>query len=168
MGLAEIAVLCDAAGIRIKAPEPDDDRALSAVESVRARWWCRGPADAAHLAASAARMARRESNGVPGSGKEAAAIARAEAAVLAAAEKLNIALYSEQDITDGAMTIVARVNVELQQQYAAGELKSVNASYRRYRLETSGRGERVLRYDEWMRKYKENLVREIGATLRQI
>ncbi len=88
--------------------------------------------------------------------------------MLAAAKKLNIALSSEQDIADEAMNIAARVDAGLQQQYAAGELKSANKAYRRYRLESSARGERVLRYDEWMRKYKENLIREVASALRQI
>jgi hypothetical protein len=168
LGLAGISVLCDAAGVRIIAPKPENNRALPADERVRARWWCRHAADAARLGASAARMLRRESNGVPGSGQDAAAVAHAEAAVLAAAKKLNIALYSEENIANEAMNIAARVEAELQQQYAAGGLKSVNKSYRSYRLETSGRGERVLRYDQWMRKYKENLVREVASALRQL
>jgi hypothetical protein len=168
LGLVGIVVLCDAAGIRIIALAPDDNRALPAVKSVRARWWCRHAADAARVAASAGRLLHRESNGHLDCGKGSAAIAHAEAAVLVAAKKLAVALHSEEDIADQAMNVAARVDAELQQQYAAGGLKSVNKSYRSYRLETSGRGERILRYDEWMRKYKENLVREVASALRQI
>jgi hypothetical protein len=168
LGLVAIAVVYDATGMRIIVPKSENNLALPVDESVRARWWCRHTADAARIAASAARKLNRESNGVPGSRKDSAAIARAEAAVLAAAKKLNIALVSEQDIADEATNIAARVDAELRQQYAAGGLKSVNKSYRSYRLQTSGRGERVLRYDEWMRKYKENLVREVASALRQI
>jgi hypothetical protein len=168
LGLVGIAVVCDAAGIRIIAVTFENNSASPADESARACWWCRHAADAVRLAASAAKILRRESDGVPGSDTESAAIVHAEAAVLAAAKKLNIALVSEQDIAHEAMNIAARVDAELQQQHAAGGLKSVNKSYRNYRLETSARGERVLRYDEWMQKYKENLVREVASTLRQI
>lgn len=109
-------------------------------------------------------MLRRESNDDGAS----AAIVRAESAVLAVAKKLGIALYSEQDIADEAMKVAARVDAELQQQRASGGLKSVNQAYRDYRLQTSGRGERVQRYDAWMRQYREKLVRQIATALRQI
>jgi hypothetical protein len=164
LGLAAIAVLCDGEGTRIVALSPGEDVALSAGESAEARWWCRRADDAARVAASAGRMLRRESNGAGGS----ADASRAEAAVLAAAKKLNVALHSEQDIGDAAMTIAARVDAELQQQHESGGLKSINKAYRSYRLDSSARGERVLRYDEWMRKYREKLVRQIASALRQI
>lgn len=48
----------------------------------------------------------------------------------------------------------------------SGGLKSVNQSYRNYRLETSARGERVLPYAAWLDRYKADLVREIAANLR--
>ena len=48
----------------------------------------------------------------------------------------------------------------------SGGLKSVNKSYRSYRLETSARGERVLPYATWLDRYKAGLVREVAANLR--
>lgn len=83
-----------------------------------------------------------------------------------AAKKLAIALLSEDEIAAEARNVAVRIEAELQKQQANGGLKSVNQAYRSYRLETSARGERVLRYDEWMRKYKENLVRQVAASLR--
>jgi hypothetical protein len=163
LSLAAVAVLGDGEGTRIIALSPGDDGASSPGESMQACWWCRRADDAARVAASAGRMLRRESSNAVTS-----AVARAEAAVLAAAKKLNIALHSEQDIADAAMAIAARVDAELQQQHESGGLKSINKAYRSYRLDSSARGERVLRYDEWMRKYREKLVRQIASALRQI
>jgi hypothetical protein len=160
LGLAAVAVLCYGEGARIVAPSPGEDGASSDGESMQACWWCRRSDDAARIATLAARMLRRDSS--------AANKSAAEAVVLAAAKKLNVALYTEQDIADAAMTIAARVDAELQQQHQSGGLKSINKAYRGYRLDSSARGERVLRYDEWMRKYRENLVRQIASTLRQI
>jgi hypothetical protein len=164
LGLAAVAVLCGGEGTRIIAPSPGEDGASPAVESLQACWWCRRADDAARVAASAGRMLRRGSNDAGGS----AVAARAQAAVLAAAKKLNVALHSEQDIADAAMKIATRVDAELRQQHESGGLKSINQAYRSYRLDSSARGECVLRYDEWMRKYRENLVRQIASALRQI
>jgi hypothetical protein len=67
-----------------------------------------------------------------------------------------------------AMTVVARVEAEIERLQRSGELKSVNKSYRAYRIEASARGEKTLRYDEWMGKYRENLVRQLAAALRYV
>lgn len=64
------------------------------------------------------------------------------------------------------MMVAARVDAEIERMQRAGELKSVNKSYRNYRLNASAQGERVLRYAEWIQRYKANLVREIAANLR--
>lgn len=64
------------------------------------------------------------------------------------------------------MMVAARVDAELERMQRAGALKSVNQSYRAYRLETSARGERILPYAQWMERYKANLIREIAANLR--
>ena len=66
------------------------------------------------------------------------------------------------------MTVVARVDEEIERLQRSGDLKSVNKSYRAYRLETSARGEKTLRYAEWMDKYRENLVRQLAAALRYV
>jgi len=62
--------------------------------------------------------------------------------------------------------VAARVDDEIEHLQRAGALKSVNRSYRTYRLDASARGERILRFAEWMDRYKANLIREIAANLR--
>ena len=179
LGLAAVAVIRGPAGIRISAAVRGDHGPFAAAESVQARWWCRRATEAARVAAAAtARMRRRESR-AGGATPSTAAFACVEAdasptvllacaSVEAAAKRFNIVLRSDDEILDEAMNIAARVDAEMQKLQHSGGLKSINKAYRRYRLEASGRGERVLRYDEWMRKYRENLVRELASTLRYL
>jgi hypothetical protein len=87
-------------------------------------------------------------------------------AIAAAAERLGIALYADEEVVADAAAIIARVDGEIGRLQQAGELKSINRSYRTYRLESSARGEKVLRYAEWINKYKENLARQLAAALR--
>ena len=155
LGLVAIAVIGGPAGVRIAAVIPGDNDRLDGAETVHSRFWCRGT-DAERVAAAAARQACRESNDA----------ARATMAVPQAAKKLTVALFSDEEVTAEAQNVAARIEAELQNQQTNGGLKSVNQAYRAYRFETSGRGERVLRYDEWMLKYKENLVRQVAASLR--
>lgn len=168
LGLAAVAIVCGPAGARIAAvPAAAGD---AAAENVQTRWWCARAADATRLAAAARRSLRRESSGAAAAGgrSDDSALSCARAAVLAAAEKFNIALQSDQDIAAEAINVAARVEAEMQKQQQRGGLKSINKAYRSYRLEAGGRGERVLRYDQWMRKYRENLLRQIAAALRQV
>lgn len=160
LGLAAIAVVGDAGGIRIVSLKPGEDGARCAADSAPARWWCRRAEDAARVAAAAAKRLRREFSDTDQSA--------AAAAVVAAAKRLDIALHSDEDVADEAMNVAARVDAQLQQQQKSGGLKSVNAAYRSYRLDSSARGERVLRYDEWMHRYRANLVRQIASALRQL
>ena len=48
------------------------------------------------------------------------------------------------------------------------EFKSVNQSYRTYRMEASARGEKVTPYAQWLNKYKANLVRQLANALRYV
>ena len=88
------------------------------------------------------------------------------AAVEAAAKRLRIGLYSDDEICADADGIIARVEEEIENLKSAGQLKSVNQSYRAYRLETSARGEKAAPYADWLNKYKADLVRELAAALR--
>lgn len=89
-------------------------------------------------------------------------------AVADAARRYGVALFSGDDIAAHAAEIASRIDAELQKLKESGGLRSVNQAYKAYRLETSGRGERVLRYDEWMRRYRADLVRQAAAALREL
>src|SRR5204862_2871778 len=102
------------------------------------------------------------------SGDGSDALAVAAEAIAGGVKWLNIALLSDEEVAAEAMTGVARVDKEIERLQSSGDLKSVNKSYRAYRLEASARGEKTLRYDEWMRHYRENLVRELAAALRYV
>ena len=146
---------------------------------MQARWWCRRATDAARVAAAARARLRRRQSRDGGATPSTAAVAGVEAeasptvllacaSVEAAAKRFNVVLRSDDEILDEAMNVVARVDAEMQKLQHSGGLKSINKAYRSYRLEASGRGERVLRYDEWMRKYRETLVRKLASTLRYL
>lgn len=155
LGLAAVVVVGDTDGTGI-AVFAASQVAPAAAETVQAHWWCRRAVEAEGVAAAAARLLRRRTDdrALPG------------AAVAEAAKKLGIAIFSDEEIAAEADSVIARVEAEMQKQQQSGALKSVNRAYRAYRLETSARGERVLRYDEWIRKYKESLIRQVASALR--
>jgi len=160
-GLAAVAVIRTHAGIRIAACAANDDGFSCAGEQIETRWWCRRRSDAEAVAAAAtARLQRRHAGG----GQPA--LAAANESIASAARQRNVALFAEEEVSAQAMAIIARVEEELERLRQSGDLKSVNRSYRAYRLEAAARGERVLRYADWMSKYKQKLVRELAAALR--
>jgi hypothetical protein len=176
LGLAMIAVTRGTAGIRISAVGQGSG-GVPAPATAEARWWCRRAADAERVAVAAMRRLRRResSDGAapecvssPVLGDAFDALALADEAIAGAAKRLNIALSSDEEIAAEAMAVVARVDKEIERLHRSGDLKSVNTSYRAYRLEASARGEKTLRYAEWMDKYRKNLVRELAAALRYV
>jgi hypothetical protein len=171
LGLAAIAVIAGEAEVAIRLlSEPDNVDAAH----VLARWWCRA-ADAARLAAAANRNMRRAQTAArgpieqaTGSDGNSAELARACGSVLACARRLRIALHTDGEIAAAANEAAARVDAEIARLQRSGGMKSVNRAYRAYRIETTARGEKILRYDEWMRNYRRNLIREVAATLRSL
>jgi hypothetical protein len=173
-GLAGIAIVLGAAGARVTAIGPSDD-ASGEEANIQIRWWCRRAVDAERVVSAATRHMRRleSRTGNASTPTEEAAgephvLSLARAAVLAAARRFNAPLQSDGEIAEEAALVVARVTAELEKLQRSGGLKSVNEAYRNYRIEATARGERVVRYDEWMRKYKENLVRQAASALREV
>jgi hypothetical protein len=160
LALAAVAVLHGGKGLRI-ATLPQGG-ALPPGEKLVARWWCRRPAEAEYLADSAARSFRRSRQ------KSADESALACEAVRRAADRSSIQIRSDEDVAEEAGRAMARLDAEIDKQMRSGALKSVNQSYRQYRLDASSRGERVLPYAKWMHGYKIKLMREIAATMRHL
>lgn len=127
-------------------------------------------------AAVRAKMRRREANVVPQPATAAAAAGKFDSQHLSlacadvedTARRCGVALFSDDEIAAHAAQITARIDAELEKLKESGGMKSVNQAYKAYRLESSGRGERVLRYDEWMRHYRADLVRQAAAALREL
>jgi hypothetical protein len=170
LGLAAIAIVEDGAGPRIVVVGAPQAQAPGGPPAVAAlRWWCRRAADAERVAASADWGLRRESKDSvarPSPDAPKCALHDLSAAIEGAARRLRVALHSDNDIAMDAERIIARVEAEIESLKRAGELKSVNQSYRVYRLQASARGEKAAPYADWLNQYKANLVREIAAALR--
>jgi hypothetical protein len=171
MGFAAVVAIRGADGFHITAAvNGRDSDPPGAKELVEARWWCRRPEEAARVAAAAtARLQRRQSRELRTHLAAADSLLRPSdisAAIESAAGRLHIALYSDEEISIDAERIIARVDEEIASLRRAGQLKSVNRSYRTYRMEAVERGERTAPYAVWFNKYTANLVRELAAALR--
>ncbi|HEY1982772.1 MAG TPA: hypothetical protein VGH13_22055 [Xanthobacteraceae bacterium] len=151
--LGAVLLVAGADVLRVVAAGHDGEAALETAETVTARWWCRRRSEADRIVA-AVRLTR------------ATSAAQAHESVARAAKRLGVSFSSDEEIAEEAMRAIARLDAEVERQMQTGALKSVNKSYRAYRLEASGRGESVLRYADWMERYKAKLVRDIAANLR--
>jgi hypothetical protein len=178
LGLAAIIAACDPAGIRVTACAPREDGTAGAAVA-QARWWCRRASDAERICAVAtARLRRRQPGGEtsappvrassPCREDPAAMLAAARDAIAGAAKRLNVTLYSNEEIAAEATRIIERVDEEIEALRGSREFKSVNQSYRTYRMEASARGDKVIPYAQWLNKYKADLVRQLANTLRYI
>jgi hypothetical protein len=174
LGLTAIVVIQEDATARIVAIDAPHAQAGTIAPQGATRWWCRRAADAERIVASATRSLRRESKDET-SGSSPGQHARTPhhvlaahvlAAVESAARRLGIPLYSDADVAADAEGIIGRVEEEIEKLKRAGELKSVNQSYRAYRLQASSRGEKAAPYAVWLNQYKANLVRELATALR--
>jgi len=160
LGLAAVALVVDENGARLVNAAADAP--LESGAAVKARWWCKSAQQAEWLVESAARLARAAQV------DDADALSRLCAGVTKAAKRLAIVLRSDGEIAGEAIALIARLEHEIAAQQRAGGLKSVNRGYRDYRLQASARGEKVLRYAEWIARYKAKLVRDIAQNLRAL
>jgi hypothetical protein len=151
--LAAVLLVAGVDSLHLLAVGHDGEAVLETSEIVTARWWCRRRSQADGIVA-AVRLTRATSAG------------QAQESVARTAKRLGVSLSSDEEIAEEAMRAITRLDAEIERQMQTGALKSVNKSYRAYRLEASARGESVLRYADWMERYKANLVREIAANLR--
>jgi hypothetical protein len=158
LALVSVAIIEGPDGLRIAVTA--DDAPLAPQETIRARWWCRRAAEGEYVADAARRTVRSQREQSP----EAARIAHG--AVLGAARRQGITLLTEEDLIAQAAPVIARLDDEIEKQKRVGALKSVNQSYKQYRLEATQRGERVLPYAKWMMRYKARLMRDIAANMR--
>lgn len=155
LGLGAVVVVPEPRGVRIIALAADSADAED-FEPSNVRVWCRRQTEAACIAAAAAKILRRKPN------------ADAAEAIRVAAKKLGVTVQTDAEVASEAMIVAERIALETRKQQQSGALKSVNQAYRSYRLEASACGERALRYDAWMQRYREDLVRKAAATLRQL
>lgn len=156
LGLAPVVAVRGADGARIIALAPGGNDRVTAAGEPLVRLWCRREAEATFVAAATAKVLRRKPDAAAGE------------VIRAAAKKLGVVVQSDDEIAAEAKAVAERIALEMRRQQQSGELKAVNQAYRSYRLEAGARGERALRYDAWMQRYREDLVRQVAATLRQI
>lgn len=176
LGLAAITVIDGPGGIHIAACRAGDDSLVAATDRPAPRWWCRRLSDAERLAAAATARVRRRAviEGTAAKTSSASADEQSAAsaeqlaceAIARAAKQLTIVLQTEAEMCAEATAVIARVDEEIERLQRAGGLKSINKSYRTYRTEAAARGEKTMRYADWMRRYREKLVRELAAALR--
>jgi hypothetical protein len=160
LGLAAVTLVKDERGARLITAAPGASPQPG--EVVQTRWWCKSTHQAQSLVERVARALRTARP------DDAEAVSRWRRAVSDTARRLGIMLRSDEEIAREAAAVIARLEAEMAAQQRAGTLKSVNRGYRDYRLEASARGEKVLRYADWMARYKARLVREIAANLRAL
>ena len=172
LGLCGVAVIRGAAGIRFDTAGPTGIGSLATGETGEVHFWCRHAADGDSIAAAANAKLRRQSSVIePCARRDASNLTRSvttrpDQALIATAARLHVALYADEQITRAAIAAIARLEEELETMRRSGALKSVNRSYRAYRRDSSARGEKIVPYAAWFRKYKENLVRQLAAALR--
>ena len=157
LGLAAVTIVTAAHGARLICAA--EELALEPGESVHARWWCRSAQQAEWLVGAVVRAAKADDADAPSH------LCRA---VIKTAKRLGISLRADAEISAEAAGVIARLEQEIAAQQRAGTLKSINRGYRDYRLAASARGEKMLRYADWMARYKAKLIRDIAHNLRSL
>jgi hypothetical protein len=172
LGLVGLAVdRCAGAPCIIATGEEHEDAGQRARTSA-VSWWCRRAVDAARVAAAAtARLRRLESQDAASGqpvGDTGVSPTDLAAAIAQAAKRLHVVVFTDEQISAEAEQVIARVEEEIETLQRAGQLKSVNQSYRAYRMDAAVRGEKAAPYADWFNKYKAKLVYELAAALRSL
>ena len=154
LGLVAIVISDEGSEIRIVADQ-------NVPEGMSEHRWCRNAAEAERVVTAVNASQRRKS-------ASGALAADRRDAILRVAKRLNVALRSDRDIAEEAAVVIDRVADQFEQLRNTGGLRPVNKSYRDYRLDAAARGERVVPYAQWMRTYRENLVRKAAITLKYL
>jgi len=158
LGLVAIAIIGGSDGIRIAVAQWDAT-APAAGENLHARYWCRRAADAERVAVAARRRMSDTDRGAAASACES---------IQRAAKRLNVSIFADTMVETDALTVIDRIEHEIERLRSSGGMRPINKSYQAYRLEATVRGERVVPYAQWMRQYTENLVRAAAATLKYL
>jgi hypothetical protein len=138
LGLAAVTLIARETGARLMCSR--EEPVLGVGEAVRARWWCKSVQQAEWLMQAAMRATQRSDVDTSSRLHQ----------TLNAAKRLGIMLRSDEKVAREALAVIARLEQEIAAQQRAGALKSVNRGYRDYRLAASARGEKVLRYADWI------------------
>jgi hypothetical protein len=172
LGLVGLAVVHGAVETRIVATGGGCDDVPPGVENAAVPWWCRRATDAARVATTATvrlrRLESRDASSDRSAGRAAASPTDISALIEKAAKRLYVVLVTDEQISAEAERAIARVDEEIETLRRAGQLKSVNQSYRIYRMDAAARGEKAAPYIDWFDKYRAKLVRELAAALRSI
>ncbi len=168
--MALVAAYCDGLGFAPIGAIAESDRVhiVAGGDLAQPRWWCRRAGDADRVAAAAAARLQRLAARHGGDLDALRWLQWVDDAIAAAAKQLNVALRTHGEVCAEALSAIGRVDEEIAKLQRAGGLKSVNKSYRDYRIAASGRDERIMRYADWMSKYREKLVRELAVAMRSI
>lgn len=94
------------------------------------------------------------------------AIADAESIVRDVAKDFGVFLHTSDSLQEDAIKVIAAVDAQLKAMHDAGELQSVNRSYREYRMKKTELHEPFVGYVTWMRDYRASLVRTAAQIMR--
>ncbi len=118
------------------------------------RWFC-GNAERATMMADALRPQLHKIS-APASVDDVSKL------VSATAKTLGVLLVSEDRIREQAETVVRNVEEQFASLAARGELKSVNRSYREYRIAETAAGNKPIGYPTFVSNYKLEMVRTVA------
>jgi hypothetical protein len=166
--LSCITIVRDASGLRISTI------ASGTEVGTQTRLWCRRAEDAKRVASAATGWLRRHKSNEKAQSSASPIAAEPDLlwqvrdAALAAACRHDIVLQTDDDVAEEALRVVALIDANIDTLRLSGGFRPVTGGYSIHRSEAEERGERPMRYVDWMLKYRANLVRETAYALRDI